>query len=699
MKRMSFNFLPIFIMLIYSCLIGCAIDAPKITDDDVKKEDENIVNEAVLIGKYSDVRVFDDEELEEDSFLYDIAVQVVAINYDGENVTIENPYENDGINIVCDGANVTVNALREDFIVYRLSGTSDNGSFRFYSKKKYKLEFDNLNLKATNGSAINIQSKKRGFVEIIGDCKLEDTETGYSSVNESEDSKGTFFSEGQLIFSGTGTLSVVGNEKHAIGNDDYIRWQEATLKILSAKKDAIHVNDMVIVNSGNIEIMSAGKNGIECEKGGIVFTGGKVKVNSENDAIKASYEKVGDGINPYIIISNTIVDVKTTGTEKAHGICTESSVVINNNASVDIEVNGNASKGIKSGGLILVGSTVDDDDTYINIKVKGDYVVESDGVAEPVGIKAGTSYEQKSGHVRIENNGKCGRGIAAAGNMELTKCKIYANLTGSYFTNDENADYNGYPKALKAKGEMSIDDTEIVIYSTEGKGISVTGNLNINSGNINIDAGHEGIESETFINIKGGKVYIKAGDDGVNAGGSGNESKAIKVSGGYVYAESKCDVFDSNGYIYFDGGICVLVRSAAGGDSVIDPGDGLANKGISFNGGIVFAIGATQDMWSKDILGKYTGSNVIINNLGDSFTNLAAVDGSGKLLSYYNGIGNNVGVLYAGPVSAKLYKDVEAEGLIYDYADEKYADKGTVTGGVEIVHSIINNKPNGSPKR
>ena len=75
------------------------------------------------------------------------------------------------------------------------------------------------------------------------------------------------------------------------------------------------------------------------------------------------------------------------------------------------------------------------------------------------------------------------------------------------------------------------------------------------------------------------------------------------------------------------------------------------------------------------------------------------MDGSGKLLSYYNGIGNNVGVLYAGPVSAKLYKDVEAEGLIYDYADEKYADKGTVTGGVEIVHSIINNKPNGSPKR
>ena len=118
------------------------------------------------------------------------------------------------------------------------------------------------------------------------------------------------------------------------------------------------------------------------------------------------------------------MDVKTTGREKSHGICTESSVVINNNANVNIEVNGNASKGIKSGGLILVGSTVDTDNTYINIKVNGDYVVEDDGVAEPVGIKAGTSYEQKSGHVRIDNSGKCGRGIAASGNMELTNSQI-----------------------------------------------------------------------------------------------------------------------------------------------------------------------------------------------------------------------------------------------------------------------------------
>ena len=104
-------------------------------------------------------------------------------------------------------------------------------------------------------------------------------------------------------------------------------------------------------------------------------------------------------------------------------------------------------------------------------------------------------------------------------------------------------------------------------------------------------------------------------------------------------------------------------------------------------------------MWSKDILTKYTGNNVIINNSDNSFNNLAAVDANGKLLSYYNGIGSNVGVLYSGPVSAKLYKSVQESDIVYSYNDEKYADKGTVTGGVEIIHSIINNNPNGSPKR
>lgn len=698
MKRVFFYLLLISIFFISNCFVGCVVS----NDDDDKKnteneKEENTVSEVVLVGKYNDVLFFDDENYGEDILSEEIvSPKVVSITYNEDTVDVVNPCEDSEVSVMCNGGNVIINANSDDFIVYELSGSSENGNFRFYSKKKYKLVLNNLRLKSTSGPAINIQSKKRGFIDICGSCSLEDTANGYSSANEDEDAKGTIFSEGQLIFDGDGTLSVTGNEKHAIGNDEYIRWNNATLEIVSAAKDGIHVNDLIIVNSGNIIVKNAGKNAIECEKGAIVFTGGDIKVNSTNDAIKASYTGGKSGINPYIIISNTLVEITTNDKEKAHGINTESSVVIKDNSSISINVTGDASKGIKSGGLIAVGSN-SEDETYISITVNGGYVAEEDGYAEPVGIKAGTTYRQSSGHVRINNLGACGRGIAASGNMEISNCKIYSTLHGDCFTRDENADYNGYPKALKVKGSLVVSDSEIVIDSKYGKGLSAEDFIKIKSGDFFIKTGHEGIESETVVNIEGGNIYVYAGDDAVNAGGGFGESKAINVTGGYVYAESSCDVFDSNGYINFNGGICVLVRTQDGGDSVIDPGDNLSGKGIRFNGGTVLAVGSVNDMWIQDIAKKYTGDNVIINNSGISFKNLAAISSDGTtLLSYYNGTAENAGVLYASDSLAKIYKDVTVENIEYSYNYEKYADKGSVSDlGTEIVHSIVENSGSG----
>ncbi len=64
---------------------------------------------------------------------------------------------------------------------------------------------------------------KRVFVEVKTETEnyLADA-SSYSTVT-GEDEKGCFFSEGQLIFSGTGALTVTGNYKHGICSDDYVR--------------------------------------------------------------------------------------------------------------------------------------------------------------------------------------------------------------------------------------------------------------------------------------------------------------------------------------------------------------------------------------------------------------------------------------------------------------------------------------------
>ena len=63
--------------------------------------------------------------------------------------------------------------------------------------------------------------------------------SSYSTVT-GEDEKGCFFSEGQLIFSGTGALTVTGNYKHGICSDDYVRLRSGSnITVASAVKDGI----------------------------------------------------------------------------------------------------------------------------------------------------------------------------------------------------------------------------------------------------------------------------------------------------------------------------------------------------------------------------------------------------------------------------------------------------------------------------
>lgn len=106
-----------------------------------------------------------------------------------------------------------------------VSGKSDNGSLKIYGEKKTLLNLNGIELTSLIGPAINNQCKKRLFVNLASgtENKLTDA-TKYSddhyylngNTSDSEDRKGCLFSEGNLIFSGTGSLIVAGKKKHGI---------------------------------------------------------------------------------------------------------------------------------------------------------------------------------------------------------------------------------------------------------------------------------------------------------------------------------------------------------------------------------------------------------------------------------------------------------------------------------------------------
>ena len=289
---------------------------------------------------------FKDSDLIPPAFVFN----KVMIHFNANNVTITNPLAGNGVSVTNTGANVVVNSTIEN-VEYVLSGNTNNGSFKVYSDFEFKLTLNTVTITSTFGPAINIQSSKRVFVELVdGQVNTITDSTNYPNpLTATEDAKGCFFSEGQLIFSGEGTLFVNAKARHAIASDDYIRVISGNIFVLEAMNDGLKSNDWVIIDGGYVYI-SAKDDGIQADRGHIIINGGTVEVYSSDEGIVASYDPVETGdysIKPYIIINGGDITIETKA-ESAHGIRSRDDITING-GNINITTRGPKSDGIKSG--------------------------------------------------------------------------------------------------------------------------------------------------------------------------------------------------------------------------------------------------------------------------------------------------------------------------------------------------------------
>ena len=116
--------------------------------------------------------------------------------------------------VTIEGNGVTIVNNDREAITYQLTGATENGYLKIYSDKKQVVELDGVRITNPNGAAINVQGApetpakgKAVYLVLNGSNALADG-TSYSNTPSTEDEKAALFSEGQIIISGRGRLTV-----------------------------------------------------------------------------------------------------------------------------------------------------------------------------------------------------------------------------------------------------------------------------------------------------------------------------------------------------------------------------------------------------------------------------------------------------------------------------------------------------------
>ncbi len=439
----------------------------------------------------------------------------------------------DGSTIIVsnDGADVTIKSTTSDFVAYSISGSTSDGSLKIYSSKKFKLELAGVSITNPSGAAINIQSSKRVFCVVKdGTTNTLTDASSYTDYASGEDLKGCFFSEGQLCFSGTGSLNVYSNCSSAlkwdsdnstfesvttsgIRSDDYIVIRPNTNIYVKANAGCgIKGNDALSIYGGviNVEASASAAKGIATD-GNLIISGGRTTAIVTGSATYSDGEVKGSACvkaDSTFTITGGALYVKNTG-KGGKGI------------SVDMQ------SYVKGGTVVVIttGSTYSysSDDS----KAKG---FKSDG---DIAISGGTIKMRTSGGDGCE-------GIESKGVITISggETQVYA-----------------YDDAINSKYDLYINDGYVYAQSTNNDAIDANKNLYINGGTT-IALGAGGAENPLDA-AEGYNIYINGGNVFGIGGSAAQTSSASKQASIAVTASTsgkKIGLFDSsdNGMLYIE---------------------------------------------------------------------------------------------------------------------------------------------------
>ena len=486
--------------------------------------------------------------------------RMITVTYSGSTASITGDHYG---YVSTSGANVTVNNTGTENIIYKLTGSSTKGSFKLYSSKKQAILLDGLTLANPDGAAINNQSGKRTFVMVEGANNLSDGSSAAYSTSDDEDIKGGLFSEGQLVFSGSGSLTVTANNKQsksAIVSDDYVRVMgNPTIKVTSGSSagHGIRGKEYVQITSGELSVATSAamKKGIGSDDY-VLVEGGKTDINVSGgvayDSDDSEYKgSAGIKADNYFAMTGGSVTIKNTGA---------------------------GGKGVSAGSYDYDSEKHTLSDSYISggtldITTTGS---ESNDVSSK-GIKIG--YKEKSGNKYVyAGNLKISGGVIIVKVSKSEGLEAKGNLT---FSGGETYVTSSADDAINCQGELNVNDGYIYAYSSQNDAMDSNGNMKLNGGYVFAVTTKGQPEVALDANTEGGyKLYINSGATVVAYGGLENGySSSQTINTASCTAGSWNALYDSKDYV-------VAFKAPSGVSSVAVTGPTFRSfyKGVSVSG-------------------------------------------------------------------------------------------------------------------
>ena len=425
------------------------------------------------------------------------------------------------------GAHVSISqtnkeAVDDDEITYTLTGSTTDGELSLAGSYKCTISLAGVTLTNPNGAAINITNKKR--IQISAKKGTENTLTDGADGEQ----KACIYSKGQIQLQGNGTLTVVGNTKHAIKSGDYITVKNLTLNVTKAVGDGISCNKYFQMKSGNVTISGVG-----------------------DDGIQADFEE----------------DDETTGETEDHEDENSGNVYIED-GTLSLKITAAAAKGIKSAGDMKISGG----DITIQNSGAGAYDADEKDAKGAGCLKSDNDMVISGGTITLTATGTGGKCIKADGALTITDGTIKATASGTKYTYSSKV--TASPKAIKSDGALTISGGTIVATSANHEAIESKGILTITGGSVYAAGGDDGINSAGDMYLKGGYIFGRTTGSGTGADGfDANGNMYVQGATVFGISHGNPDVaFDANSEggkkLYLQSGNLVAISGLESGASL-----------------------------------------------------------------------------------------------------------------------------------